>query len=241
MDVRPGEPERLGVTRLQRDLNFAAAVPENRDCSLLLYKKGSAKIEQEIPFTEEMRFGDVCAVRISQFPVDTYEYNYQIDGKVVQDPYAVQLTGREHWGERPEEGKEVRCVPETGHFSWKGDRPLKLPYEECILYTTHVRGFTMDPSAKVRHPGTFAGIREKIPYLKGMGITQLELMPVYEFFEWSVGPPQKKHQPVPKGYFDKINYWGYTQAQYFAPKTAYSASGNPVQELKELVRALHKN
>ena len=88
MDVRPGEPERLGVTRLQRDLNFAAAVPENRDCSLLLYKKGSAKIEQEIPFTEEMRFGDVCAVRISQFPVDTYEYNYQIDGKVVQDPYA---------------------------------------------------------------------------------------------------------------------------------------------------------
>ena len=154
MDVRPGEPERLGVTRLQRDLNFAAAVPENRDCSLLLYKKGSAKIEQEIPFTEEMRFGDVCAVRISQFPADTYEYNYQIDGKVVQDPYAVQLTGREHWGERPEEGKEVRCVPETGHFSWKGDRPLKLPYEECILYTTHVRGFTMDPSAKVRHPGT---------------------------------------------------------------------------------------
>ena len=241
MDVRPGEPERLGVTRLQRDLNFAAAVPENRDCSLLLYKKGSDKIEQEIPFTEEMRFGDVCAVRISQFPADTYEYNYQIDGKVVQDPYAVQLTGREHWGERPEEGKEVRCVPETGHFSWKDDRPLKLPYEECILYTTHVRGFTMDPSAKVRHPGTFAGIREKIPYLKGMGITQLELMPVYEFFEWSVGPPQKKHQPVPKGYFDKINYWGYTQAQYFAPKTAYSASGNPVQELKELVRALHKN
>lgn len=82
MDVRPGEPERLGVTRLQRDLNFAAAVPENRDCSLLLYKKGSAKIEQEIPFTEEMRFGDVCAVRISQFPADTYEYNYQIDGKL---------------------------------------------------------------------------------------------------------------------------------------------------------------
>ena len=109
----------------------------------------------------------------------------------------------ESTGERPEEGKEVRCVPETGHFSWKGDRPLKLPYEECILYTTHVRGFTMDPSAKVRHPGTFAGIREKIPYLKGMGITQLELMPVYEFFEWSVGPPQKKHQPVPKGYLIK--------------------------------------
>ena len=90
--------------------------PENRDCSLLLYKKGSAKIEQEIPFTEEMRFGDVCAVRISQFPADTYEYNYQIDGKVVQDPYAVQLTGREHWGERPEEGKEVRCAGDGTFF-----------------------------------------------------------------------------------------------------------------------------
>lgn len=208
MDVRPGEPERLGVTRLQRDLNFAAAVPENRDCSLLLYKKGSPRLSRR--FRLQKRCGLEMSVQfcISQFPADTYEYNYQIDGKVVQDPYAVQLTGREHWGERPEEGKEVRCVPETGHFSWKGDRPLKLPYEECILYTTHVRGFTMDPSAKVRHPGTFAGIREKIPYLKGMGITQLELMPVYEFFEWSVGPPQKKHQPVPKGYFDKIQLLG---------------------------------
>ena len=99
----------------------------------------------------------------------------------------------------------------------------------------------MDPSYGVRHPGTFAGIREKIPYLKKLGITQLLLMPVYEFAEIREEHAAIKHMPVRKGMGERINYWGYGKAYYFAPKASYSASGDPVKELKMLVRELHKN
>ena len=236
-----GVPAHLGVTRNGKDINFAVVVRDGKDCSLLLYEKGSSTVAAELPFTEEMRFGDIYAMEISGLPAKEYEYNYRIHGEVVQDPYAVRLTGREAWGVRPEGPHGLRGVLQSDHFSWKGDRPLMLPYEACVLYMTHVRGFTRDASSGVRRPGTFAGIREKIPYPRDLGITQLELMPVYEFAEYEEAKASKKHMPVRRVDTDRINYWGYGDACFFAPKASYSASGDPVRELKELVRELHRN
>ena len=239
--VEAGNPARLGVTRNGKDINFAVVVRDRKDCCLLLYKKGTEEIAAKLSFTEEMRFGDICTMQIRRLPVNEYEYNYLIDGEVTPDPYARVICGREKWGTRPEGVHALRSGMQAERFFWQGDRPLMLPYEECILYVTHVRGFTMDPSSRSRHPGTFAGIKEKIPYLKSMGINQLELMPVYEFAEYEQKRPSKKHMPVSRSAVEQINYWGYADAYYFAPKASYSASGNPVRELKELVRELHKN
>lgn len=239
--VGTGSPARLGVTRNGRDINFAAVVRDGKDCSLLLYEKGSLEVAAEIPFTEQMRFGDIYAMRVSGLHDGAYEYNYQIDNEVVQDPYAARIRGREIWGECPAYPHGVRSAFGFDRFSWQGDRPLMLPYEECVMYVTHVRGFTKDPSSKVRHPGTFAGIREKIPYLKSLGVNQLELMPVYEFAECGERRVSKKHMPVRRMTGGRINYWGYGDGCFFAPKASYSASGDPVRELKELVRELHKN
>ena len=94
-----------------------------------------------------------------------------------------------------------------------------------IAYSLHVRGFTKHSSSGVAHKGTFDGVTEKLPYLQKLGINQIHLMPVYEFDE------NQRH----------VNYWGYGKAYYFAPKASYSASGDPVKELKMLVRELHKN
>lgn len=239
--IEAGTPARLGVTKLGKDINFAVAVRDGKACSLILYPKGSKEIAAELPFTEEMQFGDIYAMQIRQFPINEYEYNYRIDGAVTLDPYAKAVRGREVWGACPESPHEVRAGIAFENFPWKGDAPLALPYEECVMYVTHPRGFTMDASAKVRHPGTFAGIREKIPYLKKLGITQLELMPVYEFAEAEKESASRKHMPIRRASMDRINYWGYGDACFFAPKSSYSASGNPVREMKELVRELHKN
>ncbi len=239
--VSAGNPERMGVTKTGRDSCFTVTVRDGQDASLLLYRKGEAEPSAELPFTEEMRFADVCAMRIRDFPLRDYEYNYRIDGSVAQDPYADEIRGRASWGEPPKGTHALRCVARPESFPWQGDRPLQLAEEDCVLYVTHPRGFTMDSSSGVKHPGTFAGIREKIPYLKELGITQLELMPVYEFAETGGERAVRRHRPLRKRGMAHGNYWGYGEAFFFAPKAAYSTTGDPVRELKSLVRELHRN
>lgn len=239
--VRDGSPEKLGVTRTGRDVNFAVAVPDKKSCSLLLYQKGSMEAEASIPISAQTRFGDIRTICIERFPAEKYEYNYRIGGKIVLDPYARSICGRSIWGKAVKES-ELHCVCQFERFDWGDDRPLELPYEQCVLYAAHVRGLTMHPSSRVRNRGTFKGIQEKIPYLKKLGINQLKLMPVYEFEEKE---GEKERGLSVKDSFrktgDQINYWGYGSGYYFAPKASYAATDNPVREFKNLVKSLHQN
>ena len=240
--IQKGSYHRPGIVRQGACICFTAVVPEEKDCALILYKKGSPEAEIEISMEPETRYGDLRSVEIADLPADSYEYNYRIAGRMVTDPYARRIVGRELWGQVPENGSSLRASIPSEDFDWEGDEPLRLPYTEVVAYVTHVRGFTKHPTSGVRAKGTFAGIQEKIPYLKSLGINQLELMPVYEFAEaeaWDERRPPirrggKAEEPL-------INYWGYTDSYYFAPKASYAASGDPVQELKTLVRELHKN
>jgi len=234
--IKVGKPACLGVTKCGKGINFAVAVRDGKPCSLILYPKGSKEAVTEIRFTKDMQFGDIYAMFIGQLPIQEYEYNYCVDGVVMTDPYAREIRKQE-----TVENSLHGAASGLEYFSWQGDTPLKLPYEECVLYITHPKGFTKDVSSRVKHPGTFAGIREKIPYLKKLGINQLELMPVYELKETNSDLVPQKHKPIPKTNLKKVNYWGYGDAWFFAPRASYSASGNPVREMKELVRELHKN
>ena len=130
-----------------------------------------------------------------------------------------------------------KCVFVSETFEWDGDQPPRHPWSKTVIYETHVRGFTIHPSAGVDHPGTYRGLVEKIPYFKDLGVTAIELMPVQEFNETSVTRrnPQTG-QPLK-------NYWGYDPVAFFAPKASYSSSGGLGQqklEFKEIVRAFHK-
>ena len=221
--VKGGNPYCLGVTTDGRQVNFAIAVPDKKSCSLLLYRKGREEAEASIPISTSTRYGDVRAILIEELPADQYEYTYRIDGEEVLDPYAKLFSGRRSWGQKGME--PVRCEILVDPFDWGADRLLEIPFESCVMYAAHVRGFTMHPSSGVLHKGTFLGIQERIPYLKELGINQLELMPVYEFDELT----------------KPLNYWGYGPGFYFAPKSAYAATDDPVRELKSLVKALHQN
>jgi glycogen operon protein len=129
-----------------------------------------------------------------------------------------------------------KCVFVNEPFDWDGDQPPRYPWSKIVIYETHVRGFTVHPKSEVDHPGTYRGLMEKIPYLKELGVTAVELMPVQEFNETSVTRknPQTS-QPL-------RNYWGYDPVAFFAPKASYSSSGGLGQqkvEFKEMVRAFH--
>jgi len=175
--------------------------------------------------------------------------------KALVDPYAKALTDTPAWNfsaarafdtESPDldlsfssmenAGMMPKCVVVADDFDWQGDRPLNYPLRHCVIYESHVRGLSRHPSSKVKHPGTFLGVVESIPYLKSLGVTSLELLPVQEFNE------NENMRRNPKGGERLKNYWGYSTIAFFAPKAGYAAEaagGGQVAEFKTMVRSLH--
>ena len=130
-----------------------------------------------------------------------------------------------------------KCVFVNEPFDWQGDRPPRHPWSKTVIYEMHVRGFTIHPKSGVEHPGTYRGLMEKLPYLKTLGATAVELMPVQEFNETSVTRKNPQTAQTLR------NYWGYDPVAFFAPKASYSSSGGLGQqklEFKEMVRAFHQ-
>lgn len=236
--IEAGDPEKLGVCFTKNGINFAFAVPGNLSAELFLYQGGDVQPTYVIPLPEEERVGCVSAVFVRglSFGGGFWEYSYRVAGRELADPYG-RLAGLQ------EEGPRCLLIQPTK----AGSSPLDLPYEDCIFYKLHVRGFTRHRASKVRHKGTFRGVQEKIPYLKELGITSLILMPVYEFRK---GPGMEENLPMQeaalpssfaeKGQPGKENYWGYTGGLYFAPRRSYSRGKYPDREFAEMIDALHE-
>lgn len=242
--VKKGNYQRLGVTKEEDGINFAVAVAGSHEVKLVLYKKGSPHIAQELPFPKEHLIGDILAIKVCGLRWSEYEYNYWSDGQIFQDPYAQLIVGREHFGEAVslEDGDTIRCGFAFETYDWMEDTNPQIPYQEIISYQLHVRGFTRHNGSKVRHKGTFMGLQEKIPYLRELGINQVKLMPAYEFDEI-----KKLHAQMSMSYemrqeeMPRVNYWGYEAGNYFAPKKSYGASKDVIREFKDLVRTMHAN
>ncbi len=201
---------------------------------------------------EEHRFGDVWSTEVpgvkagmcyvwrihrekdERFPADQY----------VLDPWAPAVAGAPNWGEsliqRPGDPRHTgpafpKAVVVDSAFDWGKDAPPNIPWADMIVYEAHVRGFTADPSSKVKQPGTYAGMIEKIPHLKSLGITSVELMPMFAFDEM-----EYYHAQDPRS--ELRNYWGYSTLAFFAPNGRYAAGGHrgqQVDEFKALVKAIH--
>lgn len=242
LSLKKGNPRVLGVTRMEDGYNFALCAPDGEKVSLLIYKKGELKPQWELALSEQYRTGSVYAVCVSGVNLEDYEYNYRIGERVAQDAYAAVLRGTGAFGELadPSQPHKVRCgIFPAKRLCWEEESRPRISYEDTVIYKVHVRGYTMHRNSRVRCKGTFAGLQEKIPYFRELGITALELMPAYEFQE-IMAPEEMPPEYVYK-MKDKfaLNFWGYTRGYYFAPKAAYSHSGDPIQEFQDLVAALH--
>ncbi len=219
------------------------------------------KPESDEKIHSEFRIGNVFTMTIFDLDPESIEYGYRMAGpgpqvergrpglhrfdtqQILLDPYAKAVGGRDVWGARVynHDRFQHRGRIISDDFDWESDRPLETPIEELIIYEMHVRGFTRHPSSGVKHPGTYAGLREKIPYLRRLGVNCVELMPIFEFDEL------ENQRIDPTNATPLRNYWGYNTVGFFAPKAGFAASGRSrdgtmvADELKTLVKELHRN
>ena len=253
--LRRGKPFPFGATLVPGGVNFSIFSSNATSCTLVLFKKHAAQPMVEIPFPEEFRIGNVYCMVVFDLDYENLEYGYRMDGpndfaagqwfdqtKILADPYGKIMGGRDVWGVLPDWNDiyQHRSRIVFDDFDWEDDRPLEIEPEDQIIYEMHVRSFTRDASSgiKAKHQGTFAGIRDKIPYLKELGVNAIELMPIFEFDEF------ENSRINPETGEMLLNYWGYSTVDFFAPKAGYAATGKlgmQADELKALVKELHKN
>lgn len=240
--IRQGDPRTAGVNRVGRGCNFAAAFEKGQDVKLVLYKKGAEEPLEEIPLDASCFTGNMAAVCLPDLRVEQYEYNYRVDGEIVLDPCAERIVGKGEFGTMPEDlaKHKIRCGFLPSRYNWEEDELIPLDYKDMILYKIHVRGYTKHSHSKVRHKGTFRGIIDKIPYLKELGITALELMPAYDFDEIVLPKNTSMEYVSEQKNKGKVNYWGYTGGNYYAPKPSYCFGRDAVTEMRDMVKALHK-
>lgn len=256
----------FGAGRLADGICFTFEGEQERDCAIRLYDRRGKKDQQrsrDIPVPKENCIGAVRSICVRGLDETRYDYNYVIDGEVVVDPYARRIIGREKWADERRLASDfvVRSGFDLGEFDWQGDRHPEIARTDMVMYKLHVRGFTKDDAGlKPSVRGTFAGLIEKIPYLKELGVTTVELMPVYEFEELVLPEPehagmnfdgwapqavegyrllQQREAEQHKKDALRINCWGYGDGDYFAPKAAYAAGKSASEEFRMLVRALH--
>lgn len=253
--VRCGRPLPFGATLVPGGVNFSIYSSYAIDCTLVLFKRHQAEPMVELLFPEEFRIGNVWSMIVFDLDYENTDYGYRMGGplsfqeghwfnrdKILMDPYAKIIGGRDVWGVDPDwsDPYQHRSRLAFDDFDWEGDRPLEILPEDQVIYEMHVRGFTRHPSSGVKESqrGTFAGIRTKIPYLKELGVNAIELMPVFEFDEFE----NSRRHPETGNLL--MNYWGYSTVGFFAPKAGYAATGKfgmQVDELKSLVKELHRN
>lgn len=242
-----GKVEPLGVSVCGKGIQFAF-VSESNDCGVVLYDAKTGAESRRIEFPQEFVVGNVHTMVVQGITATEFLYQFYEDGKNVCDPFACGFCGNETYGSIAGV-KEKKAYFSKEEYDWGEDVCPGLSYEESFVYLMHVRGFTMHDSSKVKAKGTFKGVEEKIPYLKELGITTVEFQPVYEFDEvYEKDGCREDNRYAKYASVEEngerqvgINYWGYAEGYYYAPKRSYSYFADPKKELKDLIKAFHAN
>ena len=249
-EISRGSPIPFGASVRRDGVNFAIFSKHATAVTLVLFYPGDRESLVEFPLDPRVnRTGDVWhaflqglnpgiqyAFRMDRAPNENpliFRYDQR---HALLDPYAKALSERAEWGVPASERAPRCCAVIDNRFDWEYDQPLNIPLADSVIYETHVRGFTCHPTSGVKKPGTFAGLVEKIPYLQSLGVTAVELMPIYEFEE--CGNVLKDPTTGAQLY----DYWGYNPISFFVPNAAYSSApgvSGPVHEFKTLVKRLH--
>jgi glycogen operon protein len=247
-----GRPLPLGVTTSQQGLNFALLCRHGTSVTLVIEADDTGELIANIPLDPiKNRTGDLWHITVSGLP-NSFQYGYRVDGPsglehrydpstVLLDPVSPMLSNGGVWGAQCEVDRHRtarRSLYRRGTpYDWGEDQPPRICPEDIIVYELHVRGFTCHPNSMVAAPGTFAGLVEKIPYLKWLGVNAVELLPIHEFDECDcpfVNPKTGQRNR---------NFWGYNSIAFSAPKASYAAGGinhEQIREFRDMVKAFHE-
>jgi len=249
-----GESSPLGATPCQGGVNFSIFSRHAFYVELLLFEREDDAREARVVrldpranrryyywhvFVPDLQPGQIYAYRVAG-PFDPANGLRFDPAKVLLDPYGRGVTVPKNYSREAAASAGDNAatamksvVVDPGTYDWEGDTPLRRPSSQTIVYEMHMQGFTRHPSSGVAEGkrGTYAGLIEKIPYLQQLGITAVELLPVFQF----------DAQDCPHGL---VNYWGYAPVSFFSPHQAYSSrpSGTgPVDEFRDMVKGLHRS
>jgi len=230
ISIHRGYAKPFGANVLEKGINFSLYTDPLPSVILCLYDTEQKDPFAKIPLSPTPhQTGYIWHAYIENLtPPVNYAYLIGSEKKkgtlLVHDPWTKTLATPPTWRDHKRYTPLGQILPKTP-FHWDGDSPLNTPIEELIIYEMHVRGFTIDHSSHVKHPGTFLGIIEKISYLLDLGINAIELMPIFEFNE-------NQHK--------QTNFWGYSPVNFFCPMRRF-AHRDPTLEFKTMVKELHKN
>lgn len=226
-----------GVNKVQDGIQISF-ISEKEDCGIIFFHPDNNEEVLRVPFDKTKKVGNVYYMFLENQTVDSWAYLFYEEDNLIVDSYAGKYVGEKKYG--LEKGPlDYKAAFENHVYDWEDDKLPMLSYEESIVYGMHVRGFTMHASSHVKGKGTFAGVVEKIPYLKELGITTVELQPIYEFNELPKIQKATNGQVLPQE--QKLNYWGYQEAYYYAPKRSYSFREDSARECKDMIKTFHKN
>jgi isoamylase len=240
-ELQEGKPFPFGAYEYPEGMNFAVYIKKADKVSLCLFEEGNTATPlAEYPLSPSTHCtGNVWHALIKGLKAPII-YGIKVDGTILLDPYSKAVASSPKWNDRSIQrpyqplGKAIGA----SNFDWQGIKNPRIPEKDLIIYEMHVRGFTQDPSSGVKNPGTFAGLIEKIPYLKELGVNAIELLPIFEFNETEVSwVDPKLKQPL-------VNYFGYSHVSFFAPMNRYasqSQNDQAIVEFKTMVRELHRN
>ncbi len=246
--AEPGTPEILGAVPHADGVRFAVVAPDASVLTLALFSPGGMPLGELDLDAAHHRMDGVWHAFVPGLRAGI-EYGWRVTPEVngtpipravrplLLDPYAKGIAGSETWGDRAAAQRPRRAVVvDLDGYDWKDDRHPGTPLERSVFYELHVRLFTAHPSSGVQHPGTFSGLAEKAAWLRKLGVTAVQLMPVAEFDETDnprVNPMDGR--PL-------LNVWGYSPLAFMAPRTAYASAANAagaIREFRDMVRAMH--
>ncbi|MBQ5431021.1 MAG: hypothetical protein IIU28_05145 [Lachnospiraceae bacterium] len=238
-----GQFTRLGAFAKGEGVELTFSIRRGEVANVLIYHGRSKRLIQRISLDDSFCIGRVYSVFFRNITADRFCYLLEDMDGTFMDPYAPRIIGRDRWMQKDRYKKEYQIFGGGGTFCNMSDDTFpKRKGEDTILYKLHMRGFTMQHGLPSELQGNYRGVIEKIPYLKELGITTVEFMPLYDFEEIRYRSYLVQERSGSKMVYEKpfgTNYWGYGRAFYFAPKASYFGE-DPQKGMEELVEAFHK-